>query len=47
MDLLFLFFGYLLYRWGHRNGKVVGYNEAYQDEMMARMQEFLDEHDSE
>lgn len=44
MDILCLVLGYVLYRWGKKNGKSEGKREAYQEERLYRMEERFDEY---
>jgi len=43
MDIFFLVIGYLLYRWGKKNGVSEGKREAYREERLYRMEEKFDE----
>jgi hypothetical protein len=48
MDIIFLIIiGYALYRWGHKHGKVEGYRESYQSDVLMRMEDYLDKNNSE
>lgn len=43
MDIFFLIVGYLLYRWGKKNGIAEGRRDAWREERLMRMEERFDE----
>ena len=41
MEILFLVLAYVLYRWGHKHGKAEGKREAWREERVTMLEDFM------